>query len=90
MVKKDAREALLRQREAAKIGMTISLAVAVFTGPHIRGNRGMRLAHVGAGVSLVACSIWHHRLYETREGRAAQRSLPESGTATQPPLDEPA
>ncbi|MGI6638678.1 MAG: hypothetical protein ACOX4Z_06405 [Desulfobulbus sp.] len=79
MVKKDAREALLRQREAAKIAMTISLAVAVFTGPYIRSNRGMRLAHVGAGVSLVACSIWHHRLYEAREGRIAQQSLTEPG-----------
>ena len=55
---------LARQRELAKVGMTVSLAVLVvtgFTGAHKRGPS--RTLHLASGATLVGFSLWHHCLY---------------------------
>ncbi len=67
----DKKTTLEQRREAAKIAMTISLAVTVFTGPYVRRNKAMRLTHTAAGALLVASSIWHHTLYAVRPERKA-------------------
>ena len=73
------------QREAAKLAMTLSMAVTVFTGPYVRHSRNMRLTHTIVGVALVASSVWHNSLYGVREKSAAVQRLPPSG----PVADEP-
>ena len=55
---------LARQRELAKVGMSVSLAVLVvtgFTGAHKRGPS--RTLHLASGATLVGFSLWHHCLY---------------------------
>ncbi len=42
------------QREAAKLAMTLSMAVTVFTGPYVRHSRNMRLTHTIVGAALGA------------------------------------
>ena len=42
------------QREAAKLAMTLSMAVTVFTGPYVRHSRNMRLTHTIFGAALGA------------------------------------
>lgn len=70
----DKKITLEQYRESAKIIMTLSLAVTVFTGPYARRSREMRLAHTAAGAILVASSIWHHSLYGVRAERT--RAMP--------------
>ena len=44
--------------------MTAALGVTVITAPFLKGNRVMKNLHTGAGVALVALSLWHHFLYQ--------------------------
>lgn len=55
---------LARQRELAKVGMTLSLAVLVVTGFTGARKRGpSRTLHLASGATLVGFSLWHHCLY---------------------------
>lgn len=58
---------IARQRELAKLGMSVSLGTLVATGflSGLAGarTRGMRNLHVCAGVALVGFSYWHWTLY---------------------------
>lgn len=52
------------QRELAKAGMAVSLAVLVvtaFTG--VRKHGPSRALHLASGAALVGFSLWHHALY---------------------------
>ena len=64
------------QREAAKIAMTLSMAITVFSAPYARHNRTMRLTHTFAGLALVASSVWHNALYSVRDKSTATKVLP--------------
>lgn len=52
------------KKEIAKIGMTASLGITVLTAPFLKRNRLMKNLHTGAGVALVAFSLWHQFLYQ--------------------------
>lgn len=68
---------LEERREAAKIAMTVSMAVTVFSAPYIRYNRNMRLTHTVAGLCLVATTVWHNTLYSIGEkGAVRSKRLP--------------
>lgn len=55
---------LARQRELAKVGMTLSLAVLVVTGFTGARKRGpSRTLHLAGGAALIGFSLWHHCLY---------------------------
>jgi len=55
---------LARQRELAKVGMSVSLAVLVVTGFTGARKRGpSRTLHLASGATLVGFSLWHHCLY---------------------------
>jgi uncharacterized membrane protein len=51
------------QKEIAKVGMTVTMGVTVVTAFKMN-NKTMKNLHVGAGVALVGCSLWHHLLYQ--------------------------
>ena len=88
----DSKWSLEEQREAAKLAMTISMAVTVFTGPYVRRNRNMRLTHTIFGVALVAGSVWHNSLYSVRDKGSAAKRLPQAkpvaAAADEPEADE--
>ncbi|NCC26197.1 MAG: hypothetical protein EOM25_13545 [Deltaproteobacteria bacterium] len=58
-----------RDRHLAKLGMSVSMGVLIFTGFH--RTRETRPWHVLAGASLVGFSIWHHMLYKPRSGASS-------------------
>lgn len=86
----DKKITLEQYREAAKIAMTISLAVTVFTGPYVRRNKTMRLTHTAAGALLVASSIWHHSLYGSRSERTRAVPSPDATVDTADAAARPA
>ena len=51
------------KKEAAKIGMTASMAIVIGTSFGMK-SKIMKNLHVGAGVALVGFSLWHHMLYQ--------------------------
>jgi len=54
------------QKEVAKVGMTVSMGLTVATAFKMKNKRIKKL-HVGAGVALVAFSLWHHSLYAVKK-----------------------
>ncbi len=58
---------IARQRELAKLGMSVSLGTLVATGflSRMAGSwpQGTRNLHLCAGVALVGFSYWHWTLY---------------------------
>ncbi|MDO5675787.1 MAG: hypothetical protein Q4G66_12880 [bacterium] len=77
----DSKWSLEEQREAAKLAMTISMVVTVFTGPYVRRNRNMRLTHTIFGVALVAGSVWHNSLYSVRDKGSSVKCLSQAEPA---------
>ena len=51
------------KKEVAKIGMAASMAVVVGTS-FTMNSKAMKNLHIGAGVTLVGFSLWHHFLYQ--------------------------
>lgn len=51
------------KKEIAKVGLTLALAVTVFTAPFMRRRPGIRKLHTAAGVVLAGLSLWHQQLY---------------------------
>lgn len=68
--RREGRSETERKREAAKIGMTLSLGAVVATG--LMKGRGARTLHILSGMALIGFSLWHHNLYQPsgRETRA--------------------
>ncbi len=69
----------LRQREQAKIGMSVALGTLVATGflAHMSVKDragGARLVHVAAGISLVGFSYWHWTLHQRTGSGKGHRS----------------
>jgi len=54
------------QKEVAKVGMTVSMGLTVATAFKMK-NKKIKNLHVGAGVALVAFSLWHHSLYAVKK-----------------------
>nr|WP_320013198.1 hypothetical protein [uncultured Desulfobulbus sp.] len=63
------------KKEIAKIGMTATLGITVITAPFLKGNRLMKNLHTGAGVALVAFSLWHQFLYQPEKRTTKVKSL---------------
>lgn len=63
------------QRELAKLAMTASLGLTVITALFMKGKMAKRL-HTGAGIALVASSIWHHQLYQPVKPSKEVREFP--------------
>nr|WP_321465100.1 hypothetical protein [uncultured Desulfobulbus sp.] len=78
------------KKEIAKIGMTAALGVTVITAPFLKGNRVMKNLHTGAGVALVALSLWHHFLYQPEKRKAKSEALAAEKKAKNTPLPQPA
>lgn len=53
---------LEKQREIAKIGMGVSLALTATTALFMKNPRASKL-HTLSGVALVGFSLWHYSLY---------------------------
>lgn len=67
---------LARQRELAKVGMTVSLAVLVataFTGT--RKRSASRALHLASGAALVGFSLWHYGLYGKPAAKTRENDL---------------
>lgn len=62
------------RKEIAKVGMTTTLAITVFTAPFLRGNKSLRKIHTTAGVALVGFSLWHMQLYQPPRKRIASQA----------------
>ncbi|MBM9612840.1 hypothetical protein JWJ90_00910 [Desulfobulbus rhabdoformis] len=71
------------KKEIAKIGMTATLGITVITAPFLKRNRLMKNLHTGAGVALVAFSLWHQFLYQP-EKRTTKVKSQASNTALSP------
>ena len=54
------------KREFAKLGMSASLLLCV--GSAFFKSNFARNLHIASGVALVGFSIWHHSLYEKKQG----------------------
>jgi hypothetical protein len=68
------------KKEAAKIGMTASMAIVVGTSFGMK-SKIMKNLHIGAGVALVGFSLWHHMLYQPSKkssAKMAQEAMVES------------
>lgn len=57
------RSTLKTQRTAAKVGMTASMAVLLWSA--LSRSRKFRTYHTVAGVALVALTAWHMTLYKS-------------------------
>ena len=75
------KKSLQRKRMAAKVGMTASLGVLLYTAMR-RGRRAM-VPHTWAGLGLMGLTIWHWALYQPGAGRTKSRA------ALPPPTDAP-
>lgn len=53
---------LEKQRECAKIGMGVSLALTAGTALFMK-NSGAKTIHTLSGVALIGFSLWHYSLY---------------------------
>ena len=60
------------QKEIAKVGMTVSMGITVATAFKMK-NRKVKNLHVGAGVTLVGFSLWHHLLYQGKKREIKKR-----------------
>ncbi len=70
------------RKEVAKIGMTVSLGVAVFSAPFLKRNRTAKNLHTGAGLALTGFALWHHLLYQPERRKSMekrQKKLAEEG-----------
>ncbi len=72
------------KKELAKIGMTASLAVTVFTALYIK-NKTVKKIHTGAGVALAGFSLWHHLLYQPDKKKHLLKKNTSNSTATVKP-----
>jgi len=59
------------KKEAAKIGMTASMAIVIGTSFGMK-SKVMKNLHIGAGVALVGFSLWHHMLYQPSKKSSAK------------------
>ena len=67
------------KKEAAKIGMTASMAIVIGTSFGMK-SKIMKNLHIGAGVALVGFSLWHHMLYQPSKKSGAKVATAESAT----------
>jgi hypothetical protein len=63
--KQDARA----EKEFVKNGLAVVMGALVVTG-FMRTPRA-RSIHMATGVALIGLSIWHHRLYQSKNGKNA-------------------
>lgn len=61
MSKEKNHSSLPTQRQIAKVGMTASLGVLLWTA--MRGGRRLMKYHTAAGIALMGFSLWHLSLY---------------------------
>ncbi len=54
------------QREAAKVGMTVTLGVTVATSMFMK-NKTAKKAHIVGGVAFCAFTLWHTMLYDDKK-----------------------
>lgn len=64
---------LEKQKEVAKVGMGISLALTASTALLMKNPAASKL-HILSGVALVGFSLWHYSLYPKEKAHKAQIS----------------
>ena len=69
------------KKEAAKIGMTASMAIVIGTSFGMK-SKVMKNLHIGAGVALVGFSLWHHMLYQPSK-KSSAKAVQEPKTASE-------
>jgi len=62
------------KKEAAKIGMTVTLGATVVTSMFMK-NKLMKKTHIYAGVAFCGFALWHHTLYGKKKNKTNEKKL---------------